>query len=53
MTANTTTLDSGASLAALSDLDIRTLAQRAWNACQGDDLRKLRAEAARRGVAVV
>jgi hypothetical protein len=45
-------LDSGRMTTTLSDLDLRILAQRAWDACQGDDLRKLRDEAARRGLQV-
>jgi hypothetical protein len=45
-------LDGGAYMQDLSDGELVVRAQRAWNACQGDDLRKLRAEASRRGVRV-
>lgn len=46
-------LDSGREIATLTDDDLRVLARRAWDACQGDDLRALRAEAKRRGIACV
>ncbi len=46
-------LDSGREIASLSDGDVQVLARQAWGACQGDDLRALRAEAKRRGIRCV
>jgi hypothetical protein len=46
------TFDFGAPLRILSDSDIKILARRAWDSCQGQELRQLRSEATSRGIQV-
>jgi hypothetical protein len=43
----------GKTLAAMSDGEIQTYARRAWDTCDGDQLRAFRAEGARRNIRVV
>lgn len=45
-------LDDGRTLVNLTDAELRVRSFQAWDACQGDDLRKLRSEAVERGVRV-